>query len=95
MQCFGVALFLSLASACMQVASEEKNTQWKGWPLPWCNDTDNMPDISIYGRDCIQYVKMLMKVSGMVRAEPRTLPGMAQASNLRSREDRRGFPQQG
>jgi len=54
-----------------------------------------MPDISTYGRDCISYVKLLMKVSGMSRAEPRMLPHMAQASQLRSREDRRGVVQQG
>jgi len=54
-----------------------------------------MPDISTYGRDCISYVKLLMKVSGMSLAEPRMLPHMAQASQLRSREDRRGVVQQG
>ena len=84
-----------LGSACLQAASGDRDSQWRGWPLPWCRDVDNMPDVNAYGQDCIAYVKLLMKVSGMSRAEPRMLPSMAQASQLRSREDRRGVVQQG
>ena len=47
-----------------------------------------MPDVSAYGGDCIKYVKLFMKLAGFTRAEPRALPGQAQASQLQSTEDR-------
>lgn len=63
---------------------------WRGWPLPWNQQTDNMPDINLYAIDCMKFAKLFLKVSGLLRAEPRQLPGQAAASASRSLEERTG-----
>ena len=80
--------FLLQFCVSWQLFANEEDSQWAGWPIPWSRETDEMPDLSVYGRDCIKVAKLFMAKAGLTRAEPRQLPMQTMASQRRSTEDR-------
>ena len=71
----------------MCFGTEAKLSGWENWPLPQ-TENDEMPDISLYGRDAIFLAKKFVQLAGPSQRGPRPLPGAAQASQLRSLEER-------
>ena len=48
---------------------------WGGWALPFNRDDGGLLHMSLYGKDCLQFVKSFLRMSGLgtVRSEPRSL----------------------
>ena len=48
---------------------------WGGWALPFNRDDGLLLHMSLYGKDCLQFVKSFLRLSGLgtVRSEPRSL----------------------
>ena len=84
-----MCFFPVCSSDSLRKVARKGDPTWRGWPLPWDAETDQMPDVSSYAHDCVKFVKLMMKIQGWTRCEPRALPGQAQAAQLRSLEDRK------
>ena len=70
------------------IALEADDPHWSNWPLP-CTAGGELADVGVYARDCGGLARRFIEIAGLARHGPRALPTQAQASQMRTLEERK------
>ena len=86
MFCFLLVCHLAWWSP-VPIAHEADDPHWSSWPLPYTS-AGELADVGVYCRDCCRSARGFVESAQLTRHGPRALPMAAQASQMRTLEER-------